>query len=163
MDNFPILYTEEEKQYLKGSKFLSMTNARITQIKKDYEIICKEVPDFAQFSLKEYAEAIILVASRAYNLNIGGVETIAMVPYADMFNHKRQAPTYYSYMDEQKGFVIQSTEEIKRGQVVNIIYSNKDKRVLLLNYGFVDPEDDYDVVPVDIYYNESDPLAEVKK
>ena len=45
--NFPIFFTEEEKKWLKGSPFLDQIHEKIEDIKSDYDLICKEVPEFA--------------------------------------------------------------------------------------------------------------------
>ena len=58
-------------------------------IKSDYDLICKEVPDFSQFSLTEYSEARMMTCSRIFGITVDGVKTDGFVPYADMLNHKR--------------------------------------------------------------------------
>ena len=58
-------------------------------IKSDYDLICKEVPDFLQFSLTEYSEARMMTCSRIFGITVDGVKTDGFVPYADMLNHKR--------------------------------------------------------------------------
>lgn len=45
--NFPIFFTEADKQWLRGSPFLDQVNEKIEDIKADYDLICKEVPEFA--------------------------------------------------------------------------------------------------------------------
>jgi protein-histidine N-methyltransferase len=49
--NFPIFFTEEEKKWLQGSPFLDQIEEKIVDIKADYDLICKEVPAFAQFPI----------------------------------------------------------------------------------------------------------------
>lgn len=49
--NFPIFFTEEERIWLKGSPFLDQILEKIEDIKADYDLICKEVPEYAQFPL----------------------------------------------------------------------------------------------------------------
>ena len=44
--NFPIFFTEDEKAWLEGSAFLDQIHEKIEDIKSDYDLICKEVPDF---------------------------------------------------------------------------------------------------------------------
>lgn len=47
------------------------------------------MPDYRQFSLKEYSEMRMMVASRIFGINVEGVKTDGFVAYADMLNHKR--------------------------------------------------------------------------
>lgn len=44
--DFPIFFTEEERSWLKGSPFLNQIYEKIEDIKVDYNLICKEVPEF---------------------------------------------------------------------------------------------------------------------
>ena len=62
---------------------------KIEDIKIDYELICKEVPDFAQFTIREYSEVRMITCSRIFGITVNGVKTDGFVPYADMLNHKR--------------------------------------------------------------------------
>lgn len=45
--DFPIFFTEEEKEFLKGSPFLNQINEKLEDIKIDYDLICREVPAFS--------------------------------------------------------------------------------------------------------------------
>lgn len=87
--NFPIFFTPEEKKYLEGSPFLDQVEEKIIDIKSDYDLICREVPEFAQFPLQEYSEIRMMVSSRIFGIQIEGVKTDGFVAYADMLNHKR--------------------------------------------------------------------------
>lgn len=45
--NFPIFFEDEDKKWLEGSPFLDQIHEKIEDIKADYDLICKEAPDFA--------------------------------------------------------------------------------------------------------------------
>lgn len=87
--NFPIFFNEEERSWLNGSPFLDQILEKIEDIKADYDLICKEVPEYAQFPLQEYSEIRMMVSSRIFGIQIEGVKTDGFVAYADMLNHKR--------------------------------------------------------------------------
>ena len=87
--DFPIFFTDEEKEYLKGSPFLNQIADKLEDIKIDYDLICKEVPEFQQFSIEEYSEVRMIVSSRIFGITVNGVKTDGFVPYADMLNHRR--------------------------------------------------------------------------
>ena len=88
-DNFPIFYTMEERKWLEGSPFQNQISEKIKDIKADYKTICDEVPEYSQFTLKEYSEIRMMVCSRIFGIETEGVKTDGFVPYADMLNHKR--------------------------------------------------------------------------
>jgi len=87
--NFPIFFTPEEKEWLRGSPFLTQVEEKIEDIKSDYNLILKEVPEYEQFPLQEYSEIRMMVSSRIFGIQVEGVKTDGFVPYADMLNHKR--------------------------------------------------------------------------
>lgn len=67
-DNFPIFYTQEERTWLEGSPFQDQISEKIRDIQSDYNLICNEVPEYRQFSLKEYSEIRMMVASRIFGI-----------------------------------------------------------------------------------------------
>jgi len=44
--NFPVFYTPEEKAWLKGSPFLAQIEEKIEDIRTDYDLLCKEIPEY---------------------------------------------------------------------------------------------------------------------
>lgn len=113
--NFPIFFTDEEKKWLKGSPFLDQIHEKIEDIKADYDLICKEVPEYVQFPIREYSEIRMMVSSRIFGIQVEGVKTDGFVAYADMLNHKRPRQTSWTYTDDKQGFIIEAIEDIKRG------------------------------------------------
>ena len=89
LSNFPIFFTKEDKEWLEGSPFLDQIEEKIQDIKIDYDLICKEVPDFAQFPIQEYSEIRMMVSSRIFGIEVEGRKTDVFVAYADMLNHRR--------------------------------------------------------------------------
>lgn len=99
--NFPIFYTKEERAWLEGSPFQQQISDKIKDIQSDYQLICKEVPEYQQFPLKEYSEYRMMVASRIFGISINGHKTDAFVAYADMLNHRRPRQTSWQYCDKR--------------------------------------------------------------
>lgn len=145
--NFPIFYSPEEKQLLKGSPFFDQISDKIKDIKKDYDLICEEVPEFQQFPLQEYSEMRMMIASRIFGIQVDGKNTDALVAYADMLNHRRPRQTSWYYCDERKGFVIDSLDVIRRGEQIYDSYGKKCNSRFLLNYGFINLNNDANEFP----------------
>jgi hypothetical protein len=53
---------------LDGSAFRDQIEEKLVDIKADYDLICREVPEYAQFSLKEYSEIRMMVSSRIFGI-----------------------------------------------------------------------------------------------
>lgn len=128
----------------------------------DYDLICKEVPDFAQFPLTEFMECRMLTASRIFGISVNGVKTDGFVPLADMLNHKRPRTTSWYYCDERQGFIIEAIEDIPRGEQIYDSYGRKCNSRFFLNYGFINQPNDADEVPITIWIDETDPLCQAK-
>jgi histone-lysine N-methyltransferase SETD3 len=161
--NFPIFFTDEEKELLKGSPFLEQVEEKIVDIKNDYDLICKEVPEFSQFPLREYSEIRMMVSSRIFGIQIEGVKTDGFVAYADMLNHKRPRQTTWNYTDDRRGFVIDALDDIKRGEQVYDSYGKKCNSRFFLNYGFINLDNDADEYPFKIFYNPEDKMKQIKQ
>ena len=57
----------------------------------------------------------MIVSSRIFGIQVNGVKTDGFVPYADMLNHKRPKQTTWYYCDKRKGFIIEASDDIPRG------------------------------------------------
>ena len=126
-------------------------------------MICKEVPEFAQFPIREYSEIRMMVSSRIFGIQIDGVKTDGFVAYADMLNHKRPRQTTWNYTDDRRGFVIDALDDIKRGEQVYDSYGKKCNSRFFLNYGFINLNNDANEVPVRIFYHHDDKMKQVKQ
>jgi len=85
-------------------------------IEHDYDLICEEVPEYKQFTLKEYAEIMMMVTSRIFTYKVDGVKIYGLVPYADMLNHQNERQTTWTYSDSRHGFIIEAMQDIKQGE-----------------------------------------------
>ena len=59
----------------------------------------------------------MIVCSRIFGIIMHGTKTDALVPIADMLNHKIPKMTTWSFSDEHKGFIVENgTPAIARGE-----------------------------------------------
>ena len=105
----------------------------------------------------------MMVSSRIFGIQVEGVKTDGFVAYADMLNHKRPRQTTWTYTDDRKGFIIEAMDDIKRGDQIYDSYGKKCNSRFLLNYGFINLNNDANEVPIKVRYNEDDSLVGVKK
>lgn len=104
----------------------------------------------------------MLVSSRIFGIEIGGVKTDALVPYADMLNHQRPRTTAWYYSDERGAFVIDAIDDIARGSQVYDSYGKKCNSRFFLNYGFINQNNDADETPLIARLDEADAGYEYK-
>jgi len=79
-----------------------------------------------------------------------------------MLNHKRPRQTSWTYTDDREGFIIEALEDIKRGEQVYDSYGKKCNTRFLLNYGFINLENDANEYPFTVKVAEDDPFAQQK-
>ena len=133
---------------------------KIEDIKIDYELICREVPQFANFTIREYSELRMITCSRIFGITVNGVKTDGFVPYADMLNHRRPRQTTWYYSDEKEGFIIEACDDIPRGSQVYDSYGRKCNSRFFLNYGFINQPNDANEVPITVSFDkENDPAG----
>ncbi|KAL7466464.1 hypothetical protein ACHAXS_006759 [Conticribra weissflogii] len=135
--NMPVFWTEDELRHLQGSHLLVQIRDRLDAIRDDYQAICSVCPDFpAVASLRDFQWARMIVCSRNFGLLVDGHRTSALVPHADMLNHRRPRETKWTFDDETQCFTITTLQEIGKGRQVYDSYGQKCNHRFLLNYGF---------------------------
>ncbi len=137
LNNMPIFWTADELKYLEGSYLLEQIDERNIAIEADYLAICNVVHEFRDLcTLQEFKWARMCVCSRNFGLSINGLQTAAMVPYADMLNHYRPRETKWQFDEDLQGFTVVSLQTIRAGAQVYDSYGRKCNHRFLLNYGF---------------------------
>ena len=104
----------------------------------------------------------MMVCSRIFGIQVNGVKTDGFVPYADMLNHKRPRQTSWTYTDDREGFIIEALEDIKRGEQVYDSYGKKCNTRFLLNYGFINLDNDANEYPFTVKMDDYDQFAQQK-
>ena len=162
-NNFPVFYTKEELEYLKGSPFLSQILEKKKDMKNDYNKLCEYIPDFRQFKFNKFKEARVLISSRIFGITINENKTDVLAPFADLLNHKRPRQTQWYYDDNLESFVIQAIENIKQGNEIFDSYGKKTNARFLLNYGFCLEDNDTSEYLLSVELNDDYPLFNFKK
>ena len=161
--NFPVFYTKEELEYLKGSPCLSQILEKKKDMKIDYNKLCEYIPNFKQFKFNRFKEARVLISSRIFGISINQNKTDVLAPFADLLNHKRPRQTQWYYDDNLESFVIQAIENIKQGDEIFDSYGKKTNARFLLNYGFCLDDNDTSEYLLSVELNENYPLFNFKK
>jgi len=120
------------------------------------------MPEYKQWSQKEFVWARLAVITRIFGLVIFGNKTDGLVPMADMLNHKRPRETSWTFEDKKNGFTITSLKPLSRGDQVYDSYGRKCNSRFFVNYGFAleENEDNQCLLPISIPAN--DPQFQMK-
>ena len=121
--------------------------------------------------MEKWTKIRILIASRIFgfnkngkdiNGNLKGDET-AFVPYADMLNHRKDPQTKWFFCSKRNGFVIKALEDIPRGSEICDTYGFKSNAAFFINYGFLIPDNQQNVIDLAVEVNPDDEAYQIKK
>ena len=146
-ENFPIFYSESERNFLIGSPFLDLIGERSSGFQEDYMAICKVDASFTKYTFIDFCKARLCVSSRVFGINIDNQETEALAPLADMINHSKDRNACWTYSNERAGFLIRAEVPIGKGEQIFDTYGTKSNSRYLLSYGFIQDFNTYDDYP----------------
>jgi len=115
-------------------------NDRRKNYTNEYRDICEHVPSFRVHPQEDYFWARLVVLTRIFGITVDGRDTSALVPMADMLNHKYPAETYWTFDQSLKSFTITSQKAFVSGEQVYDSYGRKCNTEFFMNYGFVPRE-----------------------
>jgi histone-lysine N-methyltransferase SETD3 len=161
--HMPFFLREHELAYLKGSVTLERIRRSSRSIRADYSKLRRGIPGFQAHAGKEFAWARFAITSRVFGVAIDGKDTHAMVPLADMFNHKIPRETKWDYDEGAGAFVVTALRDFAAGEPVRMSYGGKCNSDLYLSYGFVFDENEYNRVAFNFWVPEEDPFFDVKR
>lgn len=145
-NNFPVMFTEEELTWLEGCSLLTTIRDKKETAKSDYRMACELLPELAASTLDEFIKMRLLISSRLQGFSINGQKNMGFVPFADMFNHDRQAMVEWEYNDKQEGFCVKALGDIPAGHNIYSSYVAKDSTRWFMEYGFLNPQKDWNRV-----------------
>ena len=139
LSNFPVYWSDAELELLRGSPLHREIAQRKVNIKADFDVLSRKIPELAAYSCWTYADFMwcrTIVASRNFSITVDGEGRTAMVPQADMLNHFRPRETSWTYEQELGAFTMKSLVKLSGGRQVMDSYGKKCNSRFLLHYGF---------------------------
>lgn len=165
LSNMPIYYSNSEKELLQGTcDILNKISYKKLEIKTDYDLICEQIPQFeSRFTLERFCFCICIASSRIFGFEIDGKKTGGFVPFADMINHKRPKQVIWSFNNKKNGFQIEAIDDLPKNSELYDSYGKKCNSRFLLNYGFVEDDNDANEISFKLSLDENDPLYHEKQ
>ena len=136
--------SEDDLALLEGSGAVDMTRSMQRKLRAEYNTLEKRLIDpglleRAVYSFEAFEWAMAMLFSRGIDLK--NLQTLAMVPYADLLNHSPYASSYFYTSDipfsSEKEVVLYADRNYARNDQVLISYGARSNDVLLQYYGFV--------------------------
>jgi histone-lysine N-methyltransferase SETD3 len=128
----PVTYDDAELALLEGSSILARVRHERDLFRRQYDALRAARPDAADYSFDDYLRFRTLVPSRAFAI----LGTEALVPMADMLNHRRVPDVEWGYEHPTESFVMRATHDIAAGEAVHDSYGQKSNGLLFEIYGF---------------------------
>jgi protein-histidine N-methyltransferase len=159
----PLFFDARELALLEGSPLLERLSLRRASLAAEHARLSKHVPAFAPFGVEELVWARLVVISRNFGLTIDGAQTRALVPLADLLDHRMPRETEWAYAEDAGGFSMTARGPFARGAPVHACYGAKSNGRFLLNYGFALPDNEDDETTLDLAVPADVPFAALKR
>ena len=147
-ENFPIFFTDKDKASLKGTGMVEMIYEETRMIQEDFDMICEEVADkqkasyfkslVSEFSLREFAHAMMIIKSKAIKMRIKGKETLGLVPMQDLFDQSPDSVSVEQGFDDEMhhgGFVVKASKDMCFAQKIFQPVKQQDHQRYFLEQG----------------------------
>ncbi|KAF9934786.1 SET domain-containing protein 4 [Linnemannia zychae] len=155
-DTMPIRYPPELLELLpqnaqvhvkkQRAKILADYNATLEFLQTNADLLSRPL------TYEEYEWAWLVVNTRCIYLdakNQSTADNIALAPMLDFLNHTHDAKTEGAFCTKTKSYQIKTLLPYKKGEQVFINYGPHDNCFILVEYGFVTPNNPYNYVTVD--------------
>lgn len=160
------VWSDDELALLEGSQLVDSTRSFQAKLRTEYASVQQLSAAFPQalppevHTWESFEWAMSMLFSRGINLR--EIDTLALVPYADLLNHSPYAQTFFMLgsipLSPEKEVVLYTDRAYARNDQVVVSYGQKSNAELLLLYGFVIDRNLYDQVELRVALDGSDPL-----
>ncbi|KAG5174976.1 hypothetical protein JKP88DRAFT_339699 [Tribonema minus] len=138
--NMPSTWGPDKLAWLAGSYAQVDTLHQQSRLRRTYDWVLRVHPPFARLAtFEEFTWAYATVRSRAYSVAVKGAQggaQEAMVPFADMFNHRLPCSVATGWSREGGVFSLRARARIAAGEELCVSYGQRQKRDFLLSFGF---------------------------
>jgi hypothetical protein len=133
VNSFPVFFTKEEKELLKGSPMYDQIDTEVKEMKGEYDKIVEAVPEYSKFPFEAYMRLKTLVTSRIFFVTVNDKTEHMMVPLADMFNHhyEKVGQTYWKFIEPESAFTVKAQQNINVGEAVILVIKLRYVRIMV--------------------------------
>jgi len=158
----PLFLQRELAPILRGTLAWTKMTRRKDALCQDFVALRGAVPAFRDVSLRDFFWARTVIVTRIFGVTIKGAATEALVPLADMANHRRPADVEWSYDEPESAFRMTAARDIRKGEEIHNSYGRKPRGRFFLHYGFVPATGADDEAEVHLSLPEDDPRHSLK-
>lgn len=133
-EGYPILYSPADREALRGTTVESLLGDLESRYTEEWTWLRVHVPACSALPFRDWCATRALVTSRLFDL--GDEMGIALVPFADLFNHAQDPEVAWTWDAPEQAFVMRATRDLAAGEELHVSYGTKSNGRLLLHYGF---------------------------
>lgn len=146
----PLFFRRDLLAALQGSLALNKLVRRKAILFHDYNALRGAVPAFRETSLRDYFWARSVAVTRVFGITLRGAPAEALVPLADMMNHRRPPDVEWAHDEGEDAFVMTALRDIRKGEEIHDSYGRKSNGRFFVHYGFTMPDNPDDEAEVQV-------------
>lgn len=132
----PVFCPQDVLPLLRGSLAARLLIRRREAVLREVLALRRAVPALRGASIAELFWGSTAVITRVFGVTIGGAATEALVPFADMMNHRRPPDASWTFDEALGSFVIRASRDIRAGEEICGSYGRKANHRYFVHYGF---------------------------
>jgi protein-histidine N-methyltransferase len=132
----PLFCPQDVLPLLKGSLAATLLVRRRAAVLREVLSVKRAVPALRDASIAELFWASTAVITRVFGITIAGSPTEALVPFADMMNHRRPPDATWTFDEALGAFLIRAARDIRAGEEICGSYGRKANHRYFVHYGF---------------------------
>jgi len=114
---FPVFFSDENKDLLKGSIIIDYINKNIQKFKKEFQILKNKFSKLNTVEFKDYLKVRLTLGARIFDTDKINYVNSA-VPIADLFNFHPEKVNCYWKVDENNNFYVKAIRDIEEEEEV---------------------------------------------
>ena len=134
-ENFPYFFNNDSKDKLEHTITWDMLLVREFSLNLQFSLLQTTFTEL-NMTLADYVWARIAVISRVFGIMVNGRKTEALVPLADMLNHKEDPGSSWQFENDSENFVIVANKFTAKHREIFDSYGPKCNSRYFVNYGF---------------------------
>lgn len=145
LSSFAVYAPPEERALLRGSLAGAMLRELDAAIDADLPAL-RRVRLLHDLDRDALVWARSCVASRVFSVQIDGIDTFALAPFADLFDHHAREDARWGYDPSNECFTVTAMRDLAPGDQVHDSYGQKPNARFLVQYGFCLDDNPFDQV-----------------
>lgn len=150
----PLTYNEDEMNLLRDTNLYQGTQVKLSQLKTEYGVLIYDIGDsLRKISFHDFLWGHLILSSRAFPYKLvdktADPSSVMMLPLLDFMNHKPMSKVTWNFDGSQFKVDVVVDNPSREIEVCNN-YGPKGNEELLMGYGFVLPDNEFNCLQLSL-------------